>query len=158
MMEIVESCIRTVAPLVRAKVPAQDQPDVLQAISLALHASLPRFRGEAKLETYAGAIARRRIADYYRRRERDHRAVEAAKTIRPPEPDILKADYVYLTRRETEVLGLVGSGASNAEICRRLSISNNTARSHLRQIYRKLGCPSRLGLALFAIKIFGGAT
>lgn len=48
-----------------------------------------------------------------------------------------------LTRREEEVLRLLGEGCSNAEIARRLSIKEPTVKSHLWRLYRKIGVASR---------------
>lgn len=42
-----------------------------------------------------------------------------------------------LTRRETEVVSLTIKGTSNSEICKSLSISKATLRTHLNNIYRK---------------------
>lgn len=52
-----------------------------------------------------------------------------------------------LTRRELEVLALLGGGASNADIAARLCISTDTAKSHVRQIFRKLGANNRVEAA-----------
>lgn len=43
-----------------------------------------------------------------------------------------------LTRRETEVIALTIRGVSNSEICRRLSISLATLKTHLNNVYRKV--------------------
>lgn len=45
---------------------------------------------------------------------------------------------VRLTRRETEVLGLVGEGLSNKQIARRLSIELPTVKNHVHNILEKL--------------------
>ena len=42
-----------------------------------------------------------------------------------------------LTRRETEVVSMTIRGVSNADICRRLTISRATLRTHLNNVYRK---------------------
>lgn len=48
-----------------------------------------------------------------------------------------------LTPREREVLALSGRGHTAAYVAQRLSISENTARNHLKNIYRKVGVGSR---------------
>jgi len=57
-----------------------------------------------------------------------------------------------LSEREAEVVGLVGSGATNAEISRALYISEGTARNHVSKILRKLGLRDRTQLAIFAVE------
>jgi DNA-binding CsgD family transcriptional regulator/tetratricopeptide (TPR) repeat protein len=58
-----------------------------------------------------------------------------------------------LTRRQLEVLALVESGLSNAEIARRLFISEKTAGHHVSAILQKLGAGSRGEAAAAARKI-----
>jgi DNA-binding NarL/FixJ family response regulator len=53
-----------------------------------------------------------------------------------PGPDVL-------TPREAEVMELLQSGKSNAEIAQELHIGIETVRSHARRIYRKLGVRTR---------------
>jgi DNA-binding NarL/FixJ family response regulator len=48
-----------------------------------------------------------------------------------------------LTRRERQVLELLGKGRKNVEIARTLEISTETARTHAKHVYRKLGVNSR---------------
>lgn len=48
-----------------------------------------------------------------------------------------------LTPREWEVLGLLANGYRNKEISSRLSISEETAKSHVKSIYRKLKIKGR---------------
>lgn len=47
-------------------------------------------------------------------------------------------DNGTLTAREGEILHLVGAGLSNKEVGRRLRISDQTVKTHLHRIYRKL--------------------
>jgi ATP/maltotriose-dependent transcriptional regulator MalT len=48
-----------------------------------------------------------------------------------------------LSQRELEVLGLVAQGAGNREAAARLFISEATMKTHLMQIYAKLGVNDR---------------
>jgi DNA-binding NarL/FixJ family response regulator len=57
-----------------------------------------------------------------------------------------------LTSREIEIISAIQSGNSNREIATRLSISEETVKRHLSNIFGKLGVSSRLELALLATK------
>jgi len=48
-----------------------------------------------------------------------------------------------LSAREQEVLDLLAGGSTNVEIGERLSVTENTVKSHLTRVYRKLGVRSR---------------
>ena len=56
-----------------------------------------------------------------------------------------------LTSREMEVLATVVAGKSNREIAEQLSISEQTVKHHVTNIFDKAGVYNRLELALFAI-------
>ncbi|MVP01268.1 LuxR C-terminal-related transcriptional regulator [Paenibacillus lutrae] len=49
-----------------------------------------------------------------------------------------------LTEQETRVLQLIGGGLSNKEIAHRLNISAETVKSHIKNVYRKLGVNNRV--------------
>ncbi len=57
-----------------------------------------------------------------------------------------------LTRREREVLTLVAEGLGNRDIAKRLFISENTVKNHLRGILEKLGLRSRTEAASYALR------
>ena len=55
-----------------------------------------------------------------------------------------------LTTREIEILLLVSAGANNTEIADKLFISHHTVKTHLYNIFQKIGVPNRLQAALWA--------
>jgi DNA-binding NarL/FixJ family response regulator len=57
-----------------------------------------------------------------------------------------------LTPREQEVLRLVGEGKRNPEIAHALDISENTVKTHISSLMRKLAIDDRLQLALHAAR------
>jgi two-component system, NarL family, nitrate/nitrite response regulator NarL len=57
-----------------------------------------------------------------------------------------------LTSRERDVVGAIALGFTNREIGEKFSISEQTVKHHLRNIFDKTGVSNRLELALFAIK------
>ena len=63
-------------------------------------------------------------------------AAKMVSRVRSPAPDAL-------TSRETEVLGLVARGLTNADIGRALFISEATVKTHLLRIFGKLGVDDR---------------
>lgn len=67
------------------------------------------------------------------------------------QPSNEKAKSYGLTRREIEILGTIVSGLSNKEIAQKFSLSEDTVKHHLTNIFDKVGVSSRLELALFAI-------
>jgi predicted ATPase/DNA-binding CsgD family transcriptional regulator len=71
-------------------------------------------------------------------------AVTASPTDSTPEVAALPG----LTPRETEVAVLVARGLTNRVIARRLGISEWTAVNHVRNVMRKLDCPSRVHIAV----------
>ena len=60
---------------------------------------------------------------------------------RAPAP--VATEHSTLTERETEILGFVASGATNAEIARQLWITQKTVKFHVSNVYRKLDVANR---------------
>jgi two-component system, NarL family, nitrate/nitrite response regulator NarL len=56
-----------------------------------------------------------------------------------------------LTRREMEIVAAIVAGLTNKEIAKKFTLSEDTVKHHLTNIFNKVGVSSRLELALFAI-------
>lgn len=59
-------------------------------------------------------------------------------------------DAVKMTKREREVIGLLGDGLSNREIAQKTHISTFTVKSHIHNIMEKLALHTRLELANYS--------
>jgi predicted ATPase/DNA-binding CsgD family transcriptional regulator len=57
-----------------------------------------------------------------------------------------------LTSREVEVLGLVATGMTNAQVAERLYLSPRTVQRHLNSVYHKIGVGSRTAATRFALE------
>ena len=57
-----------------------------------------------------------------------------------------------LTERELEIVRLVASGYKNKEVGHQLTISERTVKTHLTNIFQKLGVRDRVGLVMYALK------
>ena len=55
----------------------------------------------------------------------------------------MPSNFNNLTERESEVLKELGKGSTYQEIAETLFISENTVRTHIRHIYKKLGVRNR---------------
>jgi DNA-binding NarL/FixJ family response regulator len=62
------------------------------------------------------------------------------------------APSARLTRRETEVLGLLAQGLSNKEIAAVLWLSDRTIERHITGLYRKIGVERRTEATAFALR------
>jgi DNA-binding NarL/FixJ family response regulator len=98
--------------------------DLLRAIEIVA-------AGDALL---APSITRRLIAEFAARRD----------------PAVPLPALVELTEREREITRLVAEGLTNAEVAGRLVISPLTAKTHVSNVLRKLGCRDRAALVALA--------
>jgi DNA-binding CsgD family transcriptional regulator len=57
-----------------------------------------------------------------------------------------------VTRRELEVLGLVADGLSTREIARRLWITEETVKTHVRRLHDRLGARTRAHAVAIAFR------
>ncbi len=80
--------------------------------------------------------------------------LEAASGRRVPAARIREESPVTL--REMQILALVGTGVTNSEIADRLYISPHTVKTHLYNIYQKIGVKKRMQAALWAAQNLNG--
>ena len=66
--------------------------------------------------------------------------------------DVQEAPVGLLTRREREIVHLVGEALHNRQIAQRLFISETTVRHHLTAVFAKLGVADRLELVIYAYR------
>jgi DNA-binding NarL/FixJ family response regulator len=57
-----------------------------------------------------------------------------------------------LTDREIGVLRVVAEGLTNAQVARRLHLSEHTVAAHLRSVFRKIGVASRSAATRYALE------
>lgn len=63
-----------------------------------------------------------------------------------------------LTARESEIVELVALGKTNAEVAEKLAISDGTVKTHLNNVFKKLGVRNRTELVLHASRGGSGKT
>lgn len=87
----------------------------------------------------APSVTRRLLADFLRSRAVDpRRSVAAAESV------------AALTARERDTLGLLARGLSNAQIATRLVVSEHTVKTHVGNVFMKLGLRDRVHAVIFA--------
>jgi DNA-binding NarL/FixJ family response regulator len=73
-----------------------------------------------------------------------------AEVVFSPRAEVAAPEGVALTKRQVEVLRLVADGSTNAEVARRLWLTEGTVKFHLSNIYEKLGVPNRTAACRWA--------
>jgi DNA-binding CsgD family transcriptional regulator len=137
-------CLReALAGFTRAQLPME-----LARSRLELANSLAVDRPEAALSE-----ARTALAAFERlQAARDVDAATATLRRLGVRPSTARQDGGVLTKREAEVLGLLGHGLSNPEISDRLFISRKTVEHHVGNILAKLGLRGRAEAAAYAAR------
>ncbi len=78
-------------------------------------------------------------------------AIEARETVQPAADDLAEP----LSAREWEVLALIEQGLTNAQIAERLTVAPSTVKTHINNIYAKLGVETRVQAANRARELRG---
>ncbi len=119
-------------------------------LALAVHdpfdgVQLAMFVLEGILAATAGRLVRQALHQEVRPPQADRlaRLVARAESVRGRRPDHSEPLRESLTVREREIAGLLALGYANEEIAATLFVSVNTVKSHLKNLYGKLGVRSR---------------
>lgn len=115
------------------------------------------YRGMVEARPHRAALAPERAADEVRAQVRQGRlditAVDAVlHAAGHPTPSGKQTRPAGLSRREIEVLRLLAQGKTNRQIADTLVVAPATVDHHVRHIYTKIGCSTRLAATMFALE------
>ena len=124
-----------------------EKAQIVQALKLGAYGVILK---EATTQRLFDSIQCVMAGQYWIGRESVSDLVRALRSVAPSENGARGKDY-GLTPRELEIVTLVVAGYSNPDIAQRCSISEQTVKHHISNIFDKLGVSNRLELALFAV-------
>lgn len=127
---------------------AVDKQQVLEALQLGARGVVMK---DAATELLLKCIQVVMAGQYWLGRESVSDLVQMLRDGSSPVPGTTSVKKFGLTRRELEIISTIVAGYTNKEIARKFSLSEDTVKHHLTNIFDKLGVSSRLELALFAI-------
>ena len=104
---------------------------------------------DAPAEELVGAIRVLAAGEALLAPEVTRRVIEAFARLPAPNAEHASA-LAELTSREVDVLRLLASGLSNAEIARELVVSGATVKTHVSRVLMKLGLRDRIQAVIFA--------
>jgi len=65
---------------------------------------------------------------------------------------LVKPESIHLSRRQRDVLHLLGEGLSNKRIARALDIAEGTVKQHVKCVLDELGASNRLQAVIYAYR------
>jgi DNA-binding NarL/FixJ family response regulator len=148
-LEAVRRCLslRPDAALLDAKMPRLDGLEACRQIASALpHTRLVMLTTFTEPALVEAARAAGAAAFVSKETEASQLAALLERLVHDPDHRVFpRVDMPKLSARELEVLHALVAGFSNKEIARRLSISPETVKDYLENVYRKLEVPDRMG-------------
>jgi DNA-binding NarL/FixJ family response regulator len=122
--------------------------DAIAVIALSVHMDRPwlqRLFGAGAIGAISKAAQPIALATLVRATVNGHiyHRVAAVGAVAAAVPNPAPADDLPLTARELEILKLVAAGFTNGDIARRLWVTEQTVKFHLRNVYRKLRVTNR---------------
>jgi len=124
-----------------------DKDQIVRALKLGAYGVILK---ESSTQRLFDSIRCVMAGQYWVGRESVSDLVRALRTVSPGESTTRSREF-GLTPREMEIVTLVVAGYSNPDIAQRCSISEQTVKHHISNIFNKLGVSNRLELALFAV-------
>ncbi len=125
----------------------EERTQVVRALKLGAYGVIPQESTTLRLFQSIRCV---NAGQYWVGRESVSDLVKALRDDSPPDTTS-KQKRFGLTTREMEIVTLIVAGYSNPDIAQRFSISGQTVKHHVSNIFDKLGVSNRLELALFAV-------
>jgi two-component system nitrate/nitrite response regulator NarL len=125
-----------------------DQDDVVTALQLGARGVVMK---EVATQLLFKSIRCVMDGQYWVGREGVSNLVQTLRKMMASGDERAKKKTFGLTKREMEIVGTIVGGYSNKEIAKKFTISEDTVKHHLTNIFNKTGVSSRLELALFAV-------
>lgn len=120
-----------------------DEASVLRALDAGAAGYLTKDAGREEIARAIRSVASgQAVLDLQLQRRLVHAAVQRGNAASGPVADAELASF-GLTARETEVLGLMTGGRSNRDIARQLVVSEGTVKTHINNLFAKLGVGDR---------------
>lgn len=145
LRELSESDIPVRTLLLTASI---DKSQIVRALKLGAYGVILK---ESTTQRLFDGIRCVMAGQYWVGRESVSDLVRALRSVSAPAEGGPRSRDFGLTPREMEIVTMVVAGYSNPDIAQRCSISEQTVKHHISNIFDKLGVSNRLELALFAV-------
>jgi len=126
---------------------SEERSQVVQALKLGAYGIIPQESTTQRLFESIRCVVR---GEYWIGRENLSELVKELRNHSHPEGPSRQKRF-GLTPRELDIVTLVVAGYTNPDIAQKFSISGQTVKHHVSNIFDKLGVSNRLELALFAV-------
>ncbi|HEY3119085.1 MAG TPA: response regulator transcription factor [Vicinamibacteria bacterium] len=127
---------------------AAEKPDIVKALQLGARGIVLK---QSATEVLFRSIRSVMAGEYWVGRECVSDLVQTLRALDAPPSRPAARKTFGLTPRELEITSTVVAGYTNKDIAQKFSISEDTVKHHLSNIFDKAGVSSRLELALFAV-------
>lgn len=124
-----------------------DKERVLEFLQLGVRGVISK---DSPVEVLIRCMRSVMAGQYWVGRDSVNGIVHALRNVAPYPGSQLKTNKFGITTRELDIVAAVAVGQSNKVIAQKLSLSEQTVKHHLTNIFDKLGVSGRLELAIFA--------